>query len=140
MLSVRFNIGTVQLVAQTPSARRELNLSPRATQAWTVLVPFHGHLEGGAMERLATFLWTSVLLIPLGYWAAALARQSERVAAFSLVGIVGVLLAAGLILVPAAFALRPATPLDWIAAVFGVGIGAALTLLLSQTAFHRISR
>jgi hypothetical protein len=33
--------------------------------------------------------------------------------------------------VPAAFALRGAMLLDWIAAVFGVGIGAALTLPLS---------
>jgi hypothetical protein len=34
--------------------------------------------------------------------------------------------------VPSAFALRGATPLDWIAAVSGVGIGAALTLLLND--------
>jgi hypothetical protein len=55
----------------------------------------------------------------------------ERVAAFSLVGVLAVLLATGLILVPAAFALRGATPLDWIAAVCGVGIGAAPTLLFN---------
>jgi membrane associated rhomboid family serine protease len=72
-------------------------------------------------------------LIPFGYWAATLARQLERVAAFSLIAVLAALLAAGLILVPAAFALRGATPLDWIAAVSGVGIGAALTLVLNQT-------
>jgi len=131
VLSARFNDGTVQLVAQTPSAYRELNISPRAAQAWTVVLPFHGHLERGGMERVATFLWASVLLVPLGYWAATLARQLERVAAFSLVGVLAVLLATGLILVPAAFALRGATPLDWIAAVCGVGIGAAPTLLFN---------
>jgi glycopeptide antibiotics resistance protein len=131
VISARFSDGTVQLVAQTRSAHRELNLSPRAALAWTVLVPFHGHLESGGMERVAAFLWTSVLLIPLGYWAATLARQLERVGALSLTGVLAALLAAGLILVPAAFALRGATPLDWIAAVSGVGIGAALTLLFS---------
>ena len=131
VLSARFNDGTVQLVAQTPSAYRELNISPRAAQAWTVVLPFHGHLERGGMERVATFLWASVLLVPLGYWAATLARHLERVAAFSLVGVLAVLLATGLILVPAAFALRGATPLDWIAAVCGVGIGAAPTLLFN---------
>jgi glycopeptide antibiotics resistance protein len=131
VMSARFNDGTVQLAAQTRSAHRELNLSPRAALAWTVLLPFHGHLESGGMERVATFLWTSVLLIPLGYWAATLARQLERVPAFSLMAVLAALLAAGLILVPAAFALRGATPLDWIAAVSGVGIGAALTLLLN---------
>ena len=131
VLSARFNDGSVQLVAQSRSAHRELNVSPRAALAWTVVVPFHGHLESGGMERAAAFLWTSVLLIPLGYWAATLARQLERLAAFSLVGVLAALLAAGLILLPAAFGLRGATPLDWIAAVSGVGIGAALTLLFN---------
>jgi glycopeptide antibiotics resistance protein len=131
LISARFNDGSVQLVAQTPSAHRELNLSPRAAQAWSVVVPFHGHLESGGMERVATFLWTSVLLIPFGFWAATLARQVERGAAFSLFALLGALLAAGLIFVPAAFALRGATPLDWISAVSGVGIGAALTLLFN---------
>ena len=37
-----------------------------------------------------------------------------------------------LILVPATFGLRGATPLDWIAAVSGVGVGAALTLLFAM--------
>ena len=131
VISARFNDGTVQLVAQTRSAHRELNLSPRAALAWTVVLPFHGHLESGGMEGVATFLWTSVLMIPLGYWAATLARQLERVAAFSLMAVLAALLAAGLILVPAAFVLRGATPLNWIAAVSGVGIGAALTLLFN---------
>jgi glycopeptide antibiotics resistance protein len=131
VISARFNDGTVQIVAQTGSAHRELNFSPRAALAWTVVVPFHGHLESDGMERVAAFLWTSVLMIPLGYWAAALARQLERVAAFSLMALFAALLVAGLILVPAAFALRGATPLDWIAAVSGVGIGAALALLFN---------
>jgi glycopeptide antibiotics resistance protein len=131
MISARFNDGTVQLVAQTRSGHRELNLSPRAALAWTVMLPFHGHLESGGMERVATFLWTSVLLIPFGYWAATLARQLERVPALALVGVLAALLAAGLIVVPVAFALRAATPLDWIAAVSGVGIGAALALLFN---------
>ncbi len=131
VISARFNDGTVQLVAQTRSAHRELNFSPRAALAWTLVLPFHGHLESGGMERVAAFLWTSVLMIPLGYWAATLARQLERGAAFSLVGVLAALLAKGMILVPAAFALRGATPLDWIAGVSGVGIGAALTLLFN---------
>jgi glycopeptide antibiotics resistance protein len=141
VISARFNGGTVQLVAQTGSAHRELNFSPRAALAWTVVVPFHGHLESGGMERVAAFLWTSVLLIPLGYWTATLARQLERgaAAAFSLVAVLAALLAAGLILVPAAFALRGATPLDWIAAVSGAGIGAALTLLFSDNKERKLT-
>jgi glycopeptide antibiotics resistance protein len=132
VISARFNDGTVQLFAQTRSAHRELNFTPRAALAWTLLVPFHGHLQSGGMERVAAFLWTSVLLIPLGYWAATLARQLERVAVFSLIAVLAAVLAAGLILVPAVFALRGATPFDWIAAVSGVGIGAALTLLFND--------
>lgn len=132
VLSARFNEGTVQLVAQSRSAQRELNVSPRAALAWTVLVPFHGYLESSGVERVAAFFWTSVLLIPLGYWAAALARQSERAAAFALMSVLAALLATGLILVPAAFALKGATPLDWIAAVSGVGIGAALALSFNR--------
>jgi glycopeptide antibiotics resistance protein len=129
VISARLTDGTVRLAAQTGSRHRELHVSPRAAQAWTVLVPFHGHLESDGMERAATFLWTSVLLIPLGYWTATLARQSERTTAFSLVAALAALLGAGLIFVPAAFALRGATRLDWIAAVSGVGMGAALTLV-----------
>jgi len=129
VIRARFNDGTVQLVAQTPSSHRELNVSPRAAQAWTILVPFHGQLEGGAVERVVSFLWMSVLLIPLGYWVAALVRQSEPVPAFSVVILLAALIAAGLIFVPASFALKGATLFDWIAALSGVGIGAALTLL-----------
>jgi hypothetical protein len=55
----------------------------------------------------------------------------ERATAFSLVGVLAALLATGLILVPAAFALRGAAPLDWIAAVSGVDIGAVLTVLFN---------
>ena len=94
-----------------------------------MLVPFHGQLEGGAVERVVSFLWMSVLLIPLGYWAGALVRQSDPVPAFSLVIFLAALIAAGLISVPASFALKGATLFDWIAALSGVGIGAALTLL-----------
>ena len=132
VIGARFNDGTVQLVAETRSGHRELNLSPRAAQAWTVVLPFHGQLESGGTERLATFLWTSVLLIPLGYWSATLARGLERVAALSLMAVFAALLAAGLILVPATFGLRGATPLDWIAALFGVGMGTALTFASNQ--------
>jgi glycopeptide antibiotics resistance protein len=131
VMSARFNDGTVRLVAETPSGHREVNFSPRAALAWTAVVPFHGHLESGKMELVATFLWTSVLLIPLGYCAATLARQLERVPALSLMGALVALLAAGLIFVPATFALRGATLLDWIAALSGLGIGAALTLLFN---------
>jgi hypothetical protein len=131
VLSGGFNAGIVQLVEETRSAHRELNFRPRAALAWTLVVPFHGYLGSGGIELVAAFLWTSVLLIPLGYWAAALARQLERGAAFSLIAVYAALLAAGLFLVPEAFALRGATPLDWIAAVSGIGIGAALTFLFN---------
>jgi VanZ family protein len=132
VISAGFDDGAVQIVAQTRSAHRQLNLSPRAAQAWSLVLPFHGHLESGGLERVATLLWTSVLLLPLGYWATTLARQLERVAAFWLVGVLAALLAAGLILVPGSFGLRGATPLDWIAAVTGVAIGAALILVFNQ--------
>jgi glycopeptide antibiotics resistance protein len=134
VIGARFSEGTVQLVAQTRSAHRELNLSPRAALAWTLVLPFHGHLESGGMERVATFLWTSLLVIPLGYWAATLARRLSPVTAFSLLVVLAALLAAGLFLVPAAFALKGATPFDVIASVSGVGIGAALTLLFNRNA------
>lgn len=127
VLSARFDHGNVQLTAQTGSVRRELNFRPRAAQAWSVLVPFHGYLENGAVERVATFLWTSVLMIPLGYLTAALANGLERVPAISLMAALTALLGAGLILVPATFALRGASMFDWIAGVCGVGIGAMLT-------------
>jgi hypothetical protein len=132
VISARFKNGTVQVVAQTRSAHRELNLSPRPALAWTVMLPFHGYFESSGMERVAAFLWASVLLLPLGYWAATLARQLERVAAFSLVGVLAAVLATGLILVPVGFALKSATLLDWIAAVCGIGTGAALTLVIDR--------
>ena len=131
VISARFNNGTVELAAQTRSGHRELNVSPRAALAWIVVLPYHGHLESGGMEPLATFLWTSVLLIPLGYWSAALFQHSDRLAALSVLAVLAALLA-GLIFVPAQFALRGATLADWIATVSGVCIGAALTLLLKR--------
>lgn len=132
VISARFDEGTLQLFAQTRWVHREMTFSPRAALAWALVVPFHGYLENGRMELLAAFLWVSALLIPLGYSAAMLGRQFEGRAALSLVGALAALLAAGLILVPAVFGLRGATPLDWIATVSGVGIGAALTLLFNR--------
>jgi VanZ family protein len=128
VISARLNDGTVQLAARTPSANRELDLSPRPELAWTAVLPFQWYVENGGIERVATFLWTSVLLIPLGYWAAALVRQANGGSALAPI-IVLAILAAGLIGVPAAFALKGATTLAWIAALSGVGIGAAFTLL-----------
>jgi len=134
VITARFNDGTVQLAAQTPSAQRELHLTPRAALAWTVVRRHQWFLENGLIERVATFLWVSVLIIPLGYWAAALRRQLKRASAFSLVVVLAGLLAGGLVLVPAAFALKGPALQDWIAALSGLGIGAALTLRLSPAA------
>jgi glycopeptide antibiotics resistance protein len=128
-LSARFMEGIVHLVARTGSTQRELNITPRAALAWSVLVPFHGLVGNSGIERTATFLWMSVLLIPLGYWAAIFARKSERVGAVSLMAALVVLLVAGLLVVPAAFALRSAALLDWLAAVSGLAIGAASSRL-----------
>lgn len=138
VLSARFDHGNVQLIAQTGSVQRERNFRPRAAQAWSVLVPFHGYLENGLVERLATFAWTSVLVIPLGYVAATLTRQLARPTAFALAGALAALFVAGLILVPAVFGLRGATPLDGIAVMAGTCFGAALAFL--YTAVRKKSR
>jgi hypothetical protein len=130
-LSGRFTHGTVQLAAQNRSSHRELNLSPRAALAWTVVLPFQSYLENRGAERAAAFLCTAVLLIPLGYWAAASARQSRNAVSFALVLALVAILVAGFVLVPAAFALTHATALDWIAALLGVAAGAAIALALS---------
>ena len=128
VMSARFDDGTVRLTAQNRSLHHELNFAPRAAQAWTVLLPFHGHLESGGAEPVATFLWASVLLIPLGYWAATLTRQQGRWAVFSLFAVLAGVVAIGLMLVPAVFALRGAALLDWIATLCGLALGATLTL------------
>lgn len=130
VISAGFRDGTVRIAAQTPLALRELNLSPRAELGWTVLLPHQWYLGNGGIERTATFLWMGALLIPLGYWGTALARQSNRAGAFALIAVPAVVLA-GLILVPTTFGLRSATLLAWISAVSGVGVGTALTLAFS---------
>jgi glycopeptide antibiotics resistance protein len=129
VITARFSDATMHIDAQSPSTHRELNVSPRAALAWTAMVPFQWYIENTTFEHLATFLWASILLVPLGYWAAGVAHQSKRRPTLTLIVVVAAILAAGMILVPGAFHLSAATVLDWIAALFGLGVGAALTLL-----------
>jgi hypothetical protein len=128
VVSARLNDGTVQLTAETPSGHVERSLSPRAELAWTVVLPHQWLVDGRVVERVITFLWTCVLLIPLGYWAATLMRWSTGVTAFAFMAVLAVLLGAGLIVVPVSFGLKGATLLAWIAAVSGLGTGVALAL------------
>jgi VanZ family protein len=132
MVTASYSNGAVQIAAQTPSGLRELNVSPRAALAWSAMLPFQWYLEDGGIDRGITFLWTSLLMIPFGYWLAILARNLDPLRDFVLLSLFAAMLATGFILVPARFALRGASVLDWIAALIGLGIGSALTVLLSD--------
>lgn len=108
-------------------------IAVRASMAWTVFLPFQWLIAGTPGEQVLGFLWTGVLLIPLGFWVG---RANPGVLGTGhgrlwIVGFAAVILIPGLALLPKWLGIAAAGPADWLAALLAMGgsagVGAVTT-------------
>lgn len=114
------------------TANRVDRVQVTASLSWTVLMPSQWLITGTVFERVVSWAWVAVLLLPLGYWVAAVTRLRNRWSVNATAITVGLacalVLGVGLIALPYAFGLTPTPFGDWIAAVMGVASGGWLYL------------
>ena len=99
--------------------RREVPLA--ASLGWTFFLPFE-YRFGHGLPFLSA-LWLGGLLVPFGYWGACAAGGGTRRAMRTWVPATLATVAAGLVVLPAAWALHPALWWEWAAAAAGAGAG-----------------
>ena len=107
--------GRLRLGVRWGGRVRQTGMQLRPTQGWTAVPPMKFVL--GRRVRLLTALWVGALVLPLGYWAAALPRRGTPGAA--LVGVV----AAGLLVLPALTRSPPSHWTEWTAALTAAALG-----------------
>ena len=128
-VSARYSPREVAIWANT-STRLERRIPITASLGWTMLLPFQWFIEGTRVEQIVTSIWIACLLLPIGYWGtwivrSALARETRRIPMLA-IPIALAVLYCGLVLVPRAFGASAAPATDWLAALIGMLLGAAL--------------
>jgi hypothetical protein len=104
---------------------RSISLHP--SQSWMLLVPFQWYANGGFGERLLTWIWIVLWILPIGYWARHSSRELNRRRRWTIAAISGfTLVLAGFAIIPSAFGLGPESPGDVLAAFAGLAAGGAL--------------
>jgi hypothetical protein len=131
-LSVRARYSAREVLVNTQSVRtsRARRIPITASLGWTMLLPFQWYIEGTRTEFVVSTVWMACLLLPIGYWGAAILRLARRRDATTVriatMSIAFVFLYAGLVLTPRSFGVSVAGLSDWVAALTGILLGAAL--------------
>jgi hypothetical protein len=105
--------------------RRDVPLS--VGMGWSLIVPFDRPLD--ATLPLWSALWLGATLAPVGYWGALTrdarrsGRQERGPGMGTIVALIAVILAAGLIAVPVAFGFQATPPAEWAGSLGGVAAG-----------------
>lgn len=126
----------IRLTARTGQGVKSEFVPVSASLGWTLFIPFEWHLQNAPGERVAGFLWMTLLFLPLGYFAgfALLARaqwnSTTRNAEFALASII--VTGIGLALIPLGFHLAPMSALAWSGELFGLILGAGLATKVSK--------
>jgi VanZ like family len=94
---------------------QQTTLVLRPTLGWGMISPIKFIL--GRKVRLFTALWVGALVLPLGYWAAALPRGGPAGVALAAA------LVAGLLVLPALAGAPPSHWTEWTAALAGAAVG-----------------
>jgi hypothetical protein len=96
---------------------------------WVLILPKQWYLEDTPTELLLGFVWLATLLLPLGYWGylAAGSPTGETQSRFvPAVGVLAIVLFAGLVLIPRPFGVAPASLGACLATAVGLAVGATL--------------
>jgi hypothetical protein len=141
-LSVRARYSAHEVWVNTESARTShtRRIPITASLGWTMLLPFQWYIEGTRTEFVVSTLWIACILFPIGYWGAGVNRLTQgrdattvRIAAVS---IALVLLYVGFVVAPRPFGVPAAGVSDWVTAVTGILLGAALAARVFARGAH----
>lgn len=120
----------VSLAWQTESESRQSQIHPTGSLGWTFWLPFLWTIEGTRTELLLGAIWILGLSIPLGYWWAASAHSNADRAVtkrwLPVAIAIPLVLFTGFVLIPRTLGLSPGSFRDWLAAAFGLLVGALL--------------
>ena len=117
----------MRLSASHDGNRRAVELALSPSFGWTLL--FAIPIGPGILLRVVAALWLGSLILPAAYWAGLAGRGGP-------VGVLGVVVIAGLGLVPAVSGFDPVHWSEWLGAGAGVAVGWAV----SQIATYLQSR
>ena len=134
-LRARYAASVVEMRADSRGAIRQRTIAVYAALGWILVLPMRWYVEGTRSEIMFSLLWLCAWMLPLGYWVALFVTSRKNdldrlPIADPLALIVWVILMAflsvGLVIVPRAFGLAPASLGTWIAAAIGLLLGAVL--------------
>jgi hypothetical protein len=128
--------GEVRLTARNASGTISSLMGVTSSMGWTLLLPFRWSMDGRPTQRVISWLWVALLLMPLGFWCGSAYGNSrlQHIRGATKLALVAALatICIGLIWEPHAFGLA-ATPMgDWLAAFAGVSCGAAFSSALAR--------
>jgi hypothetical protein len=109
---------TLTLTSVYAGATRSVELSLSPAMGWLLLAPFD--MPAGSGVRWLTGLCLAAPLLPLGYWAGCSGRPTAGL------GLLGVVLAAGLAALPMLAGFPPVHWSEWLAGAVGIAGGWAL--------------
>ena len=112
--------GRVRLAALGQFGTRRTEVALRPSFVWSFVVPWEYNL--GSAAGFLGAVWLAALLLPVGYYGAAVERRSYRL---GLLALTVVALAFGVEVVPLLFSLPRASPAEWLAAIAGLALGYA---------------
>lgn len=136
-LVVQGRYGHTDVTAGTVSRTR--SFTPRLSHGWILFAPTKTYIDGDAVEFLMASAFLALLVLPAGFWGygnwRVRVRDGRRRRTLPIAS--GVLLATGLVVVPASFHLRPAALWEWGFVILGVGLGALLARTLATKSAER---
>jgi hypothetical protein len=143
-LSGRYAPSSVRMNTESRSATQERSIPLTTSLGWTLWLPFQWFIEGTRLELVVSWIWLTCLAMPLGFWFVSINDPwtfRERFRHWVPVVLAGsVLLCAGLVAVPIAFGLSPASLADWLATLAGIVVGGGLGALKSHACrTHRVA-
>jgi VanZ family protein len=122
-VSARYSAREVWMKAQTRTSY-DRRIPVTAALGWTMLMPFQWFIEGSRTELVVSAVWIASLLLPIGYWLGVAIRspRSHDAAIIRMMAaaIALVIFYVGLVEVPQAFGVNPASFSDWLAGLAGV--------------------
>lgn len=123
----RYAATHVELRGYESSKRVARRLRIGSAMGWTLVAPTQWYIDGRTIELVVTWLWSYLLILPLGYWMRyALRTHHGRFQQSALLSTAGVglgVLTLGLIFIPHAYGLSAAVFGDWLAVIAGIATG-----------------
>ncbi len=118
--------GRFHLAVEGENQRTSYTVALSPSWGWALLDPFQIPIDPEA--RVMTALWLLVLLVPIGYWGRA-----ARWLPWQSTGAAGLLVAAGLWLVPYLSGFETSHLSEWLSAVGGIAAGWGWSVLMDRT-------